>query len=126
MDRLGKLSKKKKTTTKLDYGVSHEDEKTDDLPLSKMLKAPHFYRCRNHVFTYMVFICFLGGNKAVQFNRSAHGLCPQCRHRRIRKSDHLVEAELQLWQKVLSGHSQPTGPTGPTDLKNRTGTRRFV
>ena len=48
MDQLGKLCKN--TTTKLDHGISHEDEKTEDLPLSKTLKAQRFYRRRNHVF----------------------------------------------------------------------------
>lgn len=90
----------------------------------KKLTISHFQKCWKRrtstgavtMFLHIWFLyVFLGGNKAVQFNCSAHGLCPQCRHRRIRKSDHLVEAELQLWQKVLSGgHSQPTGPTRPT------------
>ena len=48
MDQLGKLCKN--TTTKLDHGISHEDEKSEDLPLSKTLKAQRFYRRRNHVF----------------------------------------------------------------------------
>ena len=48
MDQLGKLCKN--TTTKLDHGISHEDEKTEDLPLSKTLKAQRFYRRRSHVF----------------------------------------------------------------------------
>ena len=40
----------KSTTTELDYGVSHEDEKkSDDCLLSEALKAPHFDRRRNHV-----------------------------------------------------------------------------
>ena len=48
-DQLGKLCKKHNNRVGL-WRLAWRWKKSDDCPLSETLKAPHFYRRRNHVF----------------------------------------------------------------------------